>query len=352
MKKKLLSFLQYVIFLGGGLLLVWWQLHSMTPGQEEQFMHALRTANYILIIPVVCMNLLSHLSRSMRWKLLMEPLEYRPKLSNVFAVTMVGYLANSAVPRLGEVLKCTFLARYEKLKADKLIGTILIERTFDLICYGIFILITVLIQIDRIGNYLSEKLHGITDKGAVPLWIKVIVPAVAALIILFIWIMRRYPQNKLIVKIRTFVGGIGTGFATIRHLKRRKAFIAHTFFIWAMYLLQIYLAFFAIEGTAHLSLKAACSVLALSTLAMILTPGGIGSFPEFVMQTLIIYGISKASGQGLALGWLIWGVSTGIIIIAGLISLLLLPSINKNYKPEDEENVKELNAAEAEQELS
>ena len=64
-------------------------------------------------------------------------------LKNAFACTMVGYLANSAVPRLGEILKCTFLGRYEKIPADKLIGTILVERAFDLFCYAIFIAITV-----------------------------------------------------------------------------------------------------------------------------------------------------------------------------------------------------------------
>ena len=103
--------------------------------ERTEFYAAFRHTNYWLMIPVLIMSLLSHLSRSMRWKLLMEPLDYNPALRNVFAVTMVGYLANAAIPRLGEVLKCSFLARYEKLKIDKLFGTILVERTFDLICY-------------------------------------------------------------------------------------------------------------------------------------------------------------------------------------------------------------------------
>ena len=81
------------------------------------------------------------------------------------------------------------------------------------------------------------------------------------------------------------------------------------------------------EGTAHLSLKAACSVLALATLAMIITPGGIGSFPIFVMQTLVMYSISAPLGN--AFGWLMWGVSTGIVITAGFTALLLLPYLNR-----------------------
>ena len=119
MNKRLISILQYTVFLGAGIFLVWWQLKGMTAEQKSQFTSALRSANYWLIIPIVFMSLFSHLSRAYRWKLLLEPLEYYPKIKNVFAVTMVGYLANAAIPRLGEILKCTFLAKYENLSESK-----------------------------------------------------------------------------------------------------------------------------------------------------------------------------------------------------------------------------------------
>ena len=329
MRKRLFSIIQYLIFLGGGIFLVWWQLKSMTSEDKTEFYHALTHANYWLIIPIITMSLLSHLSRSMRWKLLMEPLGYRPRLKNVFAVTMVGYLVNSAIPRLGEIIKCTFLARYEKLKTDKLVGTIIVERTFDVLCYIIFIAITVLIQIDTIGGMVSSKLKIITASTGFPLWAKVLIfCAIFIMLLLFIkFLFKKFPGNRIISKINSFLKGILEGFRSIRNLKHRKAFILHTLFIWLMYLLQIYVGFSAMEGTIHLSLKAACSVLTLATLAMIATPGGIGSFPFFVMQTLVVYSIPASLGK--AFGWLIWGVSTGIIIIAGLLALLLLPYLNR-----------------------
>lgn len=157
MKKRLFSILQYIIFLGGGIFLVWWQLNGMTLEQKDKFKNALLNANYWLVIPIVFMNLASHLSRSYRWKLLLEPMGYHPKIKNVFAVTMVGYLANAAVPRLGEILKCTFLSRYEKIKVDNLIGSIVIERTFDFLCFLLFIALTVVIQIDKISGFVKQK---------------------------------------------------------------------------------------------------------------------------------------------------------------------------------------------------
>ncbi len=329
MRKKILSSLQYIIFLGGGLLLVWWQLHGMTEQERIDFKYAITHANYLLVLPVVLMNLTSHLVRSMRWKLLMEPLGYNPTLKNVFGVTMVGYLANSAVPRLGEVLKCTLLAKYEKLKVDKLIGSILIERTFDLICYAVFIVITLLIQLDLLGSFIVKEYTEFEKNNFLPIWLELIILFISIYLVaqLLKKIFSAKSENKFSIKIKSFLSGIGSGFIAIKNLKDRKLFILQTLFIWTMYLLQIYIGFKAMEGTSHLGIKPACSVLCMSTLAMIATPGGIGAFPLLVMKTLLIYAIIDTQGQ--AFGWLIWGISTGLIIVVGLISLVLLPYINK-----------------------
>lgn len=301
----------------------------MTAEQKTQFTLALKSANYWLIFPIICMSLLSHLSRSYRWKLLLEPLDYYPKIKNVFAVTMVGYLANAAIPRLGEILKCTFLSKYEHIKVDKLVGSILIERTFDLFCFVIFIGITVLIQINKIGGFIKEKITSFGENSGVSFLGKglTIIGVIMLIYYLLKILVSRYPNSKPILKINNFFKGIGQGFTAIRSLKKRKQFIAHTILIWAMYLLQIYVGFKAMEHTAALDINAACSVLVLASFSMILTPNGIGLFPIFVMQTLILYNIDGAYGK--AFGWLIWGVSTCITLIVGFICLLLLPYINK-----------------------
>jgi len=330
MRKRLLSILQYVLFLGAGIFLVWWQLKSLTPDQKAASLDAFNKANYWLILPVAIITVLAHLSRAMRWKLLMEPLGYDPAIKNVFAVTIIGYFANAAIPRLGEVLKCTFLARYEHLKADKLVGTIIVERVFDVVCYAIFIAITVLIQIDVVGDFIETQLTQLAVSPGFPLWGKILILlAILGAVLFFIrFLFNKFPKNKIILKINNIVKGIIEGFTSIKNLKHRRSFILHTIFIWAMYLLEIYIAFYAMEGTSHLTIKAGFSVLTMATLAMILTPNGIGSFPFLIQETLLIYGI--ASALGTAFGWLMWGISTGIVIIAGLIALLLLPYMNKN----------------------
>lgn len=301
----------------------------MTPGERTEFNNAFKNADYLILLPVILMNLLSHFIRAVRWKLLMKPLGYFPKLKNVFGATMVGYLANAAVPRLGEVLKCTMLAKQEDLKTDKLIGTVLIERAFDFCTYLLFIMITVFIQLDVVGMYVNEKLQKLTSGGKVPFGVKIffVLGVIAAVILIIKKILSLYPDNAFLKKIRTFISGIVEGFSAIKNLKERKTFLLLTVLMWTLYLLQIYIGFKAMEGTSHLGIKAACAVLSLSTLAMIVTPGGIGAFPFFVMETLLIYGIS--SPQGKAFGWLMWGVSTIIFITVGLLSLVLFLYLNK-----------------------
>lgn len=329
MRKRLMAILQYLLFLGAGIFLVWWQLKDMTAAEKSEFADAFKYANYWLIIPIIFMSLLSHLVRAIRWKLLMEPLDFKPKLKNVFSVVMIGYLANSAVPRLGEILKCTFLAKYEKGNVGKLVGTIIIERTFDLVCFLIFIGLTILIQIDLIGTYVKEKIITMGQTAGIPLWANLlIILGIIVFIIFFIkMLFKKFPGNKMIIRINLFFKGIAAAFKTIKLFKKKRLFLFHTFLIWALYLLQIYIGFQAMEGTSHLSIKAAFAVLTLASLAMIATPGGIGSFPLFVMETLTIYGIAGPLGK--AFGWLIWGVATGIIIIAGVACLLIIPYINR-----------------------
>ncbi len=332
MKKRISQLLQYVIFLGGGIFLVWWQLKSMNLEEKNEFYNAIKNANFWILIPISLMSIMSHISRSMRWKLLMEPLDFHPKLRNVFMVTMVGYLANAAIPRLGELLKCTFLARYEKLTLDKLVGTIILERSFDLVCYAIFIAFAILIQMKIIGSFATEKLDRLFQGNPTLTFLKLglVIGAIILFWIVMRWIIKKNPHNKLINKISLMIKGVFEGLSTIKHMKKKGAFLMHTIFIWCMYLGQIYLGFWGLDSTASLGIGAACSVLSLATLSMIVTPGGIGSFPIFVMQTLMIYGLTSA--QGKAFGWLMWSASTGLIVLVGFVSLLLLPILNKKEK--------------------
>ena len=330
MKKQLSSILQYIFFFGGGIALVWWQFHSMTPAQLQQFLFALSTAHYWILIPVTIVAIAGYISRSLRWQLLIEHLGYKTSLSNVFGSLMIGYLINSFVPRLGEIVKCTLLGKYEKIAPQKLIGTILAERIFDVLCYIVFIIITVFIQYKLVGGFVEKSLHEIfSNQTGLPVWAKATSYGVCIVAIVFICrlIFKHYAHSGVVVKLKTFFNGLSEGIATIKNLEKKKAFLLHTVFIWSMYVLEIYIAFFSIKEVSHLGIGAACSVLTLATLAMIVTPGGIGTFPTAIFLILQLYKIEGSIGE--AFGWLMWGATTFIIVALGTISLALLFNKNK-----------------------
>ena len=332
MMKKLFSFFQYIIFLGIGIFLTWWQIDKMTGIQKIQFKESLLHAHYIYILPIFIITVLGHMSRAVRWKILIEPMGYYPKNSNSFYAVMCGYLANIFLPRAGEILRCTLLGKYEKIPTTKLIGTILVERVFDLFCYFLILIITFLIQIETVSDFVVDKFNKIGKfKHSTSLWIILIIILILAFvgIAMIKWIFKKYKSHHYIIKLKGFHVGLKEGFSTILHLKKRKKFIAHSFFIWSCYLFEIYIGFSALNATSHLGIAPAFSVLSLATLAMIVSPGGLGAFPIAVQQVLLIYNVDNIS-----FGWLMWGVTTGIIIVIGILSfgILIYQNRKKNEK--------------------
>ncbi len=331
MQKKVFSLLKYLLFLGLGIFLLWLTLRK---SNWEEIKNDIATANFIYLLPATLMLLLSHFSRAVRWRILMEPLGYKPTIINTFLAVMIGYWANLAVPRLGEVLKCTILARYEKVPADKLVGTIVAERAFDVVSLVAVILITVAIQYDLIGNYAGDKLSNLFKNNAGNVSFIKILTTIAIIFIVFAvigYLLKRLAHISFIKKTREFLKGIMLGLTSVRFIKNKGWFFFHTVLIWALYLFSTYMGFFAMQDMRQYGIKAAFSALAFGSIGMIVpSPGGIGSYQYAVQQVLMLYGISEE--KGLSLGMLIWFAQTGILIIFGTLSFILLPVINRKNK--------------------
>ena len=334
MKKKINSLLQYAFFLGLAIFFVWWSLSKISDAHWEEMKTAMRETNYWLLVPVAIALLVSHLSRAIRWRILMEPMGYKPSLINTYLAVLIGYFANQGVPRLGEVLKCTILSRYEKVPADKLIGTIVAERAFDLLCLILVFAITFFSQISVIGQYagtlLNQLLYGSSEKaGNNGLYIGLAI--VAFLVVVFWWLVRRYSGSKLVQKSRTVISGIWQGINSIRFLKNKGWFLFHSFLIWFLYLASIRIGFYAMTATQPYGWLPSFSVLSLGSVGMIVTPGGMGAYPILVQETMSLYGLSE--GIGNAFGYILWLAQFVLVLVAGAVSLLLLPVLNRKATP-------------------
>jgi uncharacterized protein (TIRG00374 family) len=335
MKKKLLNILKYSFFLGLGLFLVWLSLYKIqndpdNPNGWNEFKEALATARYWMIIPVFFILFTSHLVRALRWRLLMEPMGYFPTLPNTFFAVMIGYLANLAVPRLGEVLKCTLIARYEKVPAEKIVGTIVAERAFDVLSLGIVFLLALIFQFDVVVasyQYLKTSIAG-NSQEAMSQTKKIILLTITILvIIIFAWLIITKRLQHFIQKLKKILLGVWEGLITARKLKHKVAFIFYSIAIWALYLGGTWLGFYATTGTSELGLKVALSCLAMGSIGMIVTPGGIGTYSSLLAFVLIENKVvsSVANANGL----LQWLAQTIIVLLVGFICMGLLPIYNK-----------------------
>ncbi len=337
MKLKLGVILKYLFFLGLGVFLVWWSVKDIDAQKWAEIQHSLQEARIFLVIPVFAILLVSHYVRALRWRLLMEPMGYNTGKLNTFFAVMVGYLANTAVPRLGEVLKCTILARYEKVPADKLVGTIVQERLIDAICFLFVLLITLAIQPDLYSRFIDTWFYSHSgeqtaqENSVTKYLIPLIIIALVAIAIGGWMLVKRKTFKDLLQAIKNLIIRVWQGLTTIRHLKKRKSFVLYTCIIWICYLASGYIGFLALQETSHFGFKESLTVLSAGTLGMIVpTPGGIGAYAYFIESTMMVYGLPKSIAT--AFGWLLWLSQTLIILIAGVISLILLPVFNKKKK--------------------
>ncbi|NSL86711.1 lysylphosphatidylglycerol synthase transmembrane domain-containing protein [Chitinophaga solisilvae] len=333
MPKTIKNVIKFICFFGIGLLLIWLVTKDLTPQQWDEINTAFRKANYWLVIPAIVIGILSHWFRAIRWKLLMKPLGHQPSTLNTFFAVMVGYLANLALPRLGEVTRCGLLAQYEKIPADKLVGTMIAERAVDMVCLLLLMAITILTQIDVLGAYVNHDIfqplsRKIANANAIQLLL--LIAGLAAFILLALWLLRRFARSKAAQTIKALAKGVMEGILSIGKMEKKGWFILHTILIWSCYLAQVYIGFYCLQETSHLGISAALAVLMIGSIGMIVTPGGIGAYQALVQKALELYGITYVIGY--AFGWIIWVVQTLLVIFVGFFSLIALPIYNKKQQ--------------------
>lgn len=320
MKKTLLKILQYIVFLGLGIAIIIYMSNQLSEQDKKDMVAALKSVRLWWVAPFVIGGFLSHFFRALRWKLLLAPLKIYPTTTNTTFAVLIGYIANLVIPRAGEVAKCTVLARYEKVPADKMIGTIVSERIFDVICLGVVTLAAFALEADIIGDYARDVFGKITEKTNVFIFLVI---ALVLMIVTLALVYRRFKETK----IGKFIKGMADGVRSILKMKNSGLFILYTCLIWGLYLLLVMIGFWALPATEHLGVPEALVVLVFGSVGMIATQGGIGAYTYLVAKILLFYGIDKASGQ--AFGWMSWAAQTGVIVVLGVVALILLPIYNQ-----------------------
>jgi len=318
--KSLKKFLKIFVPIAVGLFLVWYSYNSTTPEERKQIIHYISNASPLWVTISILIGILSHISRAIRWKYLLEPLGYRPKTVNTIFIVLISYFANLGIPRSGEILRATALTTYEKVPFEKGFGTIVTERVIDLLMLLAIITITLVLQTDFILGFLEER--GVNIIGAIGILLVGIVG-----LFLGSYIIRK-SKSPLAIKLKGFLNGLQDGVLSLFKMKNKWPFIFHTLFIWAAYFGMFWVIKYTVEETIPLSLGELLVAFVAGAFAMSTTNGGIGLYPIAVSAALGIYGISSVSGD--AFGWIMWIAQTFMVVVFGTISFLVLPLLNRN----------------------
>lgn len=299
-----------------GVFLIWYFLSKLSSSDKETIVASFKTANYWWVIASLFLGILSHLSRAYRWKFMLNPIGYKPRMVNLVFTVLVSYLVNLIVPRAGEIARATAIKKYEKIPVDKALGTIVAERIAD-----VFMLLIIL------GVAFIAQTDFLLESGLFNPLQSLITLTIAGIIgILFILIIRR-SNRPIALKIKTFLLGILEGLKSILKMKNKWSFIFHTVFIWLMYVMMFYVVTFALPETTNLPFGAIITGFVVGGLSMAITNGGLGVYPVFVASALVLYGVEENPAK--AFGWIMWTSQTLMVLIFGGLSFLLLPIINK-----------------------
>lgn len=316
--KKFSKIIKIILPLGLGVFLCWYAYNKFTPEQLTQIKEHFKEADYKYVCLSVIFGVLSHISRGLRWQYTLEPMGYFPKKYNSVCAVFIAYLLNLTIPRSGEISRALVLKRYDNVPFDKSFGTIISERIIDMLVLLLFIATAFVLQFELLYDFLLKK---------IPferlMWLIFVGGGLFLLAILWLW----KSHHPLAYRINKLFSGVKEGVFSIFSLQKKWAFIGHTLFIWAMYFLMFYISFFALEPTQNVSFANILTAFVVGSFAIIFTNGGFGSYPFFIAEILLIFGIAYTLGT--TLGWVMWIAQFLMILIFGGLSFLLLPILNK-----------------------
>lgn len=290
MKKRLISIFKYLVFLLLGLGLLWLSFRNI---ELAALWDDIRSANYMWMGFAVIFAIISHIFRALRWNLLINSMGYKTRVSTTFSAVMIGYLANTAVPRMGEIMRCGVLSRKEKISFNALFGSVISERLFDLIVLMLLLLAVVAFQWDMLGEFVLQMtnpfVNSITRNG---LTLSLFFASVLAVMLLLYFLRKRFKDHlqelPFYDKFRDLIVGLLDGIKTIKRMRQKWLFLFYTVMIWVFYVLMTWIPLYMLAETSHLGMRAGITLLAIGSLGIVApVPGGIGAY-HFIGKAVLV----------------------------------------------------------------
>jgi glycosyltransferase 2 family protein len=331
MHPKIKQVLQVALSLGIALWIFWFLYRDI---EFDQLQAQLASSNWFWILLSLLIAWAGYWLRGWRWALLFrQEADQLPVSSNrAYHAVMVGYLVNLLIPRAGEVARCTVLTRNNGIPLGQAIGTVLVERSVDLLFLAGTIFTAFLLEnelfVSLAGQLVNLKSLTSSLLDKLPLLL-----GGTAVFLLFLYLLgKKYRNHGLVNKLQLFFRQLFSGVRAIGNLKNPMGFWISSVIIWIIYFLTLYTVSQGIESAANLSGGQVLLVMVMGTIGMIApVQGGIGTFHALVAYILVVFGVPEADGKIFAA--IIHGTQMLLVIGVGLISWILMLKIPAWKKP-------------------
>ena len=331
MHPKIKQVLQVALSLGIALWIFWFLYRDI---EFDQLQAQLASSNWFWILLSLLIAWAGYWLRGWRWALLFrQEADQLPVSSNrAYHAVMVGYLVNLLIPRAGEVARCTVLTRNNGIPLGQAIGTVLVERSVDLLFLAGTIFTAFLLE-NELFISLAGQLVNLNSLTSSLLDKRPLLLGGTAVFLLFLYLLgKKYRNHGLVNKLQLFFRQLLSGVRAIGHLKNPMGFWISSVIIWIIYFLTLYTVSQGIESAANLSGSQVLLVMVMGTIGMIApVQGGIGTFHALVAYILVVCGVPEADGKIFAA--IIHGTQMLLVIGVGLISWILMLKIPAWKKP-------------------
>ncbi|HLU89806.1 MAG TPA: lysylphosphatidylglycerol synthase transmembrane domain-containing protein [Cyclobacteriaceae bacterium] len=301
---------------------IFWYLYKDL--DAESLVAAVRQASFFWITLSIIISLWAYWLRAWRWKLLINASEKKNvNTLKVFWALMTGYLANLLVPRAGEVARCGVLAKTAGLQMGQLLGTVILERTVDLLFLVLMVFVAFAVEkevfLSLLGTSGSLESVGSLFARYFPYIIGVLFLGAGLAFLIF----RQYREAGLVKKLANFASDFLSGLKSIGYVNNQLGFWASSLLIWVIYFLMMYFVAIGVSSTSGLNPGSVLMVLVFGSIGMVApVQGGIGTFHALVAFILVIYGLSETEAKIFAV--IVHGTQLFTIIVLGIISILML----------------------------
>ena len=295
MKLNIKKILKYVASAALAILLLWVSFREV---EWSEFWAQVKACRWEFIILSMVAGSSAFWLRAVRWRQLLLPLDPSVSRLTAFNGVNIGNISNFIFPRIGEFIRCGVITRRSKITYDKVLGTVVLERGWELLVMLLLLAVVVVGGASRFGGFFVEQIWiPLASRLSFSLWWIVALLALAGLAGL--WALWRYRDtNAFCSKVWGIFRGLGQGFSSCLRMDRKWLFFAYTALIWVMYWLMAASVMWAAPFLDGLDLIDALFLSLVGGLGFAVpVPGGIGAFHFIISLALsAVYGIPMEMG--------------------------------------------------------